>query len=842
MGDAGAANRRALDAAAIADSAPVLLAVVDRAANLLWANRFWSEFTGARTEDLLAAAWLDWLHPGDGARIRDVLATVERFELDLRIRTRDGHTRWVAVRGAAREDGDVTISGVDVTASRQIERGLQLLAAVGEELNTSLATDKFLDGVARVLIADLADFCSIAVIGDDGRLCRSAVAHRDKEVEYELHRTQRDPIDPDGPSAIAQVVRAGTVLYRPIVDAPGPDEPWPSVETTRHPDELRSLICTPLRTRHGVIGALTVVSSSGHYQPDDVELVQEIAQRCAAAVENAALYRRSEEARERLALVASVGEQLASHADKEAMVDALLRRIVPVFADVAVIALVDDAGRHLERKGMCHVEPEREREFRAGPFNEPIPLGGTDPPARAARTGRPVLIEEYGPRDRSRTRGRAPSFNQASRLFLPTSLLAVPLVSGSRVLGVLTLGITSSSRRYNASDLPLALDLARRASLALERAHVLEEERRIAEALQHSMLPEALPEVPGLSLCARYLAGGRVDVGGDWYDVIPLAGARYGIAIGDVAGHGVRAATVMGQLRNALRAFASDGRDPGDVVARLNRFVFEQGPFDMATLLYGVLDPMNGRLDLATAAHLPPLYVRANGEIELLDVAGAPPIGAEPLTRYATSHFELERGSTLLLYTDGLVERRTESLDAGLLRLVEEARYAPALLDRLCDHLIDRLLDGARPNDDVAMLGLRYVGPTRGHFRVRRPARAAELAPVRRMLSAWLESAGFGNEEIGSIAVATTEAATNAIEHAYGPTEGWFEVEARIDHRGAVQITVRDGGRWRSKTRGDGGRGLTLIGRLMDDFEIRRRPTGTEIWMQRQSRGEEPLT
>jgi serine/threonine-protein kinase RsbW len=137
------------------------------------------------------------------------------------------------------------------------------------------------------------------------------------------------------------------------------------------------------------------------------------------------------------------------------------------------------------------------------------------------------------------------------------------------------------------------------------------------------------------------------------------------------------------------------------------------------------------------------------------------------------------------------------------------------------------------------MLGMRYVGPTRGHFRVRRPARAAELAPVRRMLSAWLESGGFGNEEIGSIAVATTEAATNAIEHAYGPTEGWFEVEARIDEQGTVQITVRDGGRWRPKSRGDGGRGLTLIGRLMDDFEVRRRPNGTEIWMQRQPRGEE---
>jgi anti-sigma regulatory factor (Ser/Thr protein kinase) len=190
------------------------------------------------------------------------------------------------------------------------------------------------------------------------------------------------------------------------------------------------------------------------------------------------------------------------------------------------------------------------------------------------------------------------------------------------------------------------------------------------------------------------------------------------------------------------------------------------------------------------------------------------------------------------MYTDGLVERRGEALDVGLARIVEAAKSSPAALDAICDHLVDALVGDGRPADDVAVLALQFAGVSRAHLRVRRPAHAAELSPVRRIVSAWLESAGFGAEEIGSIAVAMTEASTNAIEHAYGPADGWFEVEGEILEDGSVGLTVRDGGRWRPKARGGGGRGLALIGRLMDEFEVRRREMGTEIWMRRAPRGE----
>lgn len=513
--------------------------------------------------------------------------------------------------------------------------------------------------------------------------------------------------------------------------------------------------------------------------------------------------------------VVAVGEQLAQTLDSQTVFQTLVDRVVPLFADAALVAVINEETGRLEPQAVRHRDPDREAAFLEEMSAEPMSLRARRPPDRAARTGSPVLIED----DES------------------GSLLSVPVMLQGQVLAVVTFAFTNSGRRYHATDLPVALDLARRVAHGLERARAYTEERRIAETLQQSMLPDTLPDVPGIALCARYLAGGKVDVGGDWYDVVPLPGGRYGLAIGDVAGHGVRAATVMGQLRNAFRAFASDGNDPATVLARLNRFVFEQGPLDMATLCYGVLDPLRGRFEIATAGHVPPLLLALDADPAFLEIRPSPPIGADIASRYSTVSFDLVPGSTLLFYTDGLVERRGETLDAGLERLLDAVRYPRPLLEGTCDLVLERLLGDDRPADDVALLGMRFVGTEHGHLRLRRPARAAELAATRRILASWLETAGVPDDEIGLICVAASEAATNAVEHAYGAREGWFEVDASVEPDDSVTVVVRDSGRWRPKARGGGGRGLSLIGRMMDEFELVRRPAGTEVWMRRASRG-----
>jgi PAS domain S-box-containing protein len=819
------------DATSIIDGAPIFLGVVGTNAHLQWCNFRWEQFTGSDRE-LLGRAWLELVNRDDVESLLDALATGDSFTLELRMRRRDGRERWFEMRGSHHAQGTI-VAAIDISDTHKTTHGLRLLASVSEELNTSPELAEILDGVARALVDDLADTCTIAVVDDDGRLTRTAAVDRNDAIQAALRATNGVTIDVEDPSAVAEVARTGALLYRPIVDAPGPDEPEPVGLETGAP---RSLICAPLRTNERVVGALAVVSRSRPYTPDDVDLVKEVARRCASAVENASLYRRSHDARARLALVAGIGEQLATTFDVDELAATVVRRVVPVVADAATIALFDDTGA-LRRRAFCHVNPAAERAFRVTHYDTPIELNNIDPPARAATTGRPVLIEDHV----VRANGPRPRTSDAVQMLAPTSVIAVPLLTRDKPLGVLTMGFVASGRRYSSADLPLALDLARRLALAFERAVAYNEEHRTAQILQRSMLPDALPDVPGVHLRARYIPGGEVDVGGDWYDVVTLPHARYGLVIGDVAGHGVRAATGMAQLRHGLRAFAADGADPARVLERLNRFLFEQGPLEMATVCYAVLDPTSGALDVAVAAHMPPLIMRPSAPPALLDLPPAPPLGADPLVAYRSTRVSLEPGTTIVLYTDGLVERRGEALDKGLTRIVDAAGDGSAALDDTCERLLEVLLEGARPADDVALLGVHFAGSARDHMRVRRPAQSAELAPMRRILSGWLESAGLGNEEIGMIAVAATEAATNAIEHAYGPHDGWFEIEAQLDDDGGVEITVRDSGRWRPMARGGGGRGLALIGQLMDEFEVRRRTVGTEIWMRRARRGERKI-
>jgi anti-sigma regulatory factor (Ser/Thr protein kinase) len=332
--------------------------------------------------------------------------------------------------------------------------------------------------------------------------------------------------------------------------------------------------------------------------------------------------------------------------------------------------------------------------------------------------------------------------------------------------------------------------------------------------------------------------------------VVALGHGNLAFVIGDVAGHGVRAAAVMGQLRNALRVFASEGYGPTAMVERLNRFVFENGPHDMATLSYAVLDPATGECAVVAAGHPPALLLHGadgrgddaggpeSGAVDWLHGVGGPPVGAALRSRYRATQAKLAPGDTILLYTDGLIERRRESLDVGLERLRTATASAPAGadLDTLCDHVTAAMLPEGGSEDDVAVLAVRYLGNAPSAFRWRRPARASELSVMRRVMTSWLESAGVDRDDVALIAVAVSEAVTNSIEHAYGRHEGWVEIEARQEE-GAVELVVRDGGRWRPKALGSGGRGLGLIGRLMDEFELRRAEQGTEVWMRKATRG-----
>ena len=241
------------------------------------------------------------------------------------------------------------------------------------------------------------------------------------------------------------------------------------------------------------------------------------------------------------------------------------------------------------------------------------------------------------------------------------SLMGAPLVADGHVQGVLEVGSTDELK-FTTGDLDLLQLVADRAARAIEHAQRYARELTVAETLQRSLLPARLPQVPGLGLAARYYPGG--EVGGDWYDVIPLPDDRVMLAVGDVVGHGLGAASLMGQLRNALRALALDGHSPGALLERLDRLVRLDGE-GMATVVCATLSPKLDSMVLASAGHPPPLLVDTSGGTTFVEGHTTTPLGVWN-AQHGEGRVDLAPGSRLLLYTDGLVEDRGSSIDAGL--------------------------------------------------------------------------------------------------------------------------------------------------------------------------------
>ena len=362
--------------------------------------------------------------------------------------------------------------------------------------------------------------------------------------------------------------------------------------------------------------------------------------------------------------------------------------------------------------------------------------------------------------------------------------------------------------------------------------HRFEREHRIADTLQTALLPRSFDDIEGIEVAARYEpAEAGFNAGGDWYDVVPITPSTVGLVIGDVAGHGLEAASLMGQLRMAVRAYALEGHPPHVVAVRAEALLRELASDQMVTMLYLVvdLDTLEGRL--VNAGHPPPLVVNGNAA-QFLDAPPGPPMGIGEHARFAETSVRIEPGTTLILYTDGLVDRRDLALDDGLARLLRVAEtHALLNAEELCDRLLAEMVPGD-VTDDIALLAIRQLPvPAEGvHLRI--DAEPRTLSRVRRSLHRWLSVNGVPRPISEEIVLASTEAVTNSIRHAYGPGDGWVEIQARLDD-GHVDVEVRDGGKWRPLRGGDGGRGLGMIHACMPEVTIERGGSGTTVRMRR---------
>jgi anti-sigma regulatory factor (Ser/Thr protein kinase) len=380
-------------------------------------------------------------------------------------------------------------------------------------------------------------------------------------------------------------------------------------------------------------------------------------------------------------------------------------------------------------------------------------------------------------------------------------------------------------------DRIMLTQLARLIGLRLGNARLYEAEHRIANTLQHSLLPQSLPRMPGAIVASRYLPGSsEAEVGGDWYDAIVAPDEQLFLVIGDVVGKGVQAAAGMGQLRNALRAYILEGFDCGGALTRLNRLVDNLGRRQFATVVCVQFDPRTRKLHYSSAGHPPPVVAVPGepGAFLYTDALG-PPIGALADATYPTVEAELAPGSRLLLYTDGLVEDRNVGIDVGLAELTADAAKPVEHVEDLLDTLLAKAADRPR-RDDIALLALQATEPQ--EFVLRLPAEPTRLSVLRRRLEDFMTAHDVPEADRFDLTVAVSEAAANAIEHPVEPAEPVITIEASIADR-VVTVTITDTGQWKpADSAGFRGRGLALIGALAD-LSVARTADGTAVTLQR---------
>jgi serine phosphatase RsbU (regulator of sigma subunit)/anti-sigma regulatory factor (Ser/Thr protein kinase) len=497
------------------------------------------------------------------------------------------------------------------------------------------------------------------------------------------------------------------------------------------------------------------------------------------------------------------------------LLDELLIRVRDLLGvDTAAILLLDEERKQLVARAAKGIEEEVERGVR-------IPIGRGFA-GRIAKERTAIFIADVD---------HADIMNPILREKGIRSLLGVPLIVEGELIGVLHIG-SLRARMFTQRDLAVLELAAARAAPAIERARLmsaLAREHRNAVMLQRSLLPRRLIEAPGVSVAARYMPA-RDEVGGDWYDTIELPNGQVGLAIGDIVGHGLGAAALMGQFRTALRAYALNRNSPGRTLELVDHFARALDEDTMATAAYAVVDLDTGQVTYASAGHLPPILVPADRDPWVFEAAPAPPLGAFSYRPCPEYEFTLEPGDIMLMYTDGLVERPRVSLDVSIAKLTATLQGVQTS-EEACLTAMDRLVPQRGPHDDVAVLAVRreHIPTT---LELDLPARPTVLSYVRREIRRWLHGHGLEEDVVSEITIAVGEAAANAVEHAYGPGRGSFRLCA-VAHDGVIIVSVRDRGRWRDPRGEHRGRGLGIMRAAMDSVEISAGEDGSEIVMRR---------
>ncbi|MEU9302043.1 SpoIIE family protein phosphatase [Streptomyces sp. NPDC048269] len=563
--------------------------------------------------------------------------------------------------------------------------------------------------------------------------------------------------------------------------------------------------------------------------------------------------------RQQLLLSNVSGARVGTTMDTARTAEELADAAVPRLADFALVDLLEPPPRGDEPPfgpvaGPVTVRRTAVRSVLQGRPESPVAVGETavypalSPPVESLAAGRGAV---YGTADQPVARWvtEDPGAGWIGESGTH-SMMVVPLRSGGVTLGLAVYGRHQRGEPFQPEDLWLAEDLTTRAAVSIHNARRFTREHTTTMTLQRSLLPHTLPDHAALETASRYLpAGGQAGVGGDWFDVIPLSGARVALVVGDVVGHGIRAAATMGRLRTAVRTLADVDLPPDELLTHLDDLVIRLSADEAdqeaageaaalgigTTCLYVVYDPVTRHCTVARAGHPPPAVVSPEGSVYLLDVPAGPPLGLGGLP-FETVDVELPEGSVLALYTDGLLQPRDHDIDEALDSMFVALSQPASTLDTVCDRVLTALLSHP-PDDDVALLVARTRALHADKVVVLDlSSDPSVVAHARRhttdQLTAWgLEEASFVTELLVS------ELVTNAIRYGQPP------IQLRLIHENSTLICeVSDSSNTaphmrRARIFDEGGRGLLLVAQLAQRWGTRHAPIGKTIWAEQSLAG-----
>ncbi|WP_329284789.1 ATP-binding SpoIIE family protein phosphatase [Streptomyces sp. NBC_01455] len=555
-------------------------------------------------------------------------------------------------------------------------------------------------------------------------------------------------------------------------------------------------------------------------------------------------------AQRRLALLVRAGSHIGRTLDVARTVTECTEVTVPDFADAVVVDVVEGVTEGEEPGQVCPDPLLRMARRSADGVPEGDPSGtpsaerriayaADSPQARSLSSGRQVL-EETG----SGEAGPLPDAEPWAH-----SVLVVPLRARGTTLGLVTFLRGRTSARFDSDDLSLAEELAIRTAVCIDNARRYTRERTAALALQRDLLPRHIPPQTAVEVAHRYLPAHLAGVGGDWFDVVPLSGARVGLVVGDVVGHGLRAAATMGRLRTTVRALARLDYTPDELLTRLDDLAeqtseeqtaarrvsgqaADSGTYDDpalgVTCLYAVYDPVAGRCALARAGHLPPAVVTPDGMLTFPELPSGPPLGLGGLP-FESAELELPRGSLVALFTDGLVRGQDHDVELGLERLGRVLSEHEKPLEELCDQIIAELLPEGPAADDAALLLVRTRVLDSHEVAVWELSLDPEaVGRARNLASRQLRSWGLGELSFTTELV-VSELVTNAIHYASGP------IQLRLIRDRSLLCEVSDTGHTtphlrRAASDDEGGRGLFIVAHMVQRWGTRYSAAGKTIW------------